>query len=549
MEISKNIYNNDFKKKIEATIKLFLKEKKKLEINEILVYVGVDIESINDTDIYRKLVKQTFDLKNKILYKKIDKIIKSMTENGEKIKEEEVLSKVGIVSCLHNNETIPLYLHISNTIKSLKSKNKINNSKNVKSAKTNKKLKHTEDNVNVVDNVNKVELQNNVKLQDDVQIQNEVELQPVAQNDVIVEKEDDVEIYEDFISLEPDNSNLYTLTIKGMISLIKQERVILNLYSENNDVQRNEVWDNNKKSLLIDTIIGDEVDVPTLIFVKKDDKYMVADGKQRLITINSFINDGFKLSKNTKNFEQYEIANLKFSQLPTKLKNKILDSKISFQEIPYKSDIQIAELFIRLNSGEKLKPVEIWRASLGEKLPFVQKVAKHRCFKCFNFTKAQVNRFCDVEIALDLIMEELTPGSDHNKKTKETFVSSNSKYADFVDEFKNSIETKLDYIADALYDKDKEIVKTITSSANKIIVYRIIDLAINSGISSEEFYTFLEGYFTNKRNSYSRIAGHTSTSNKSSLNKRYKHIYDALKKYIKNQKQLSEDVNDNSETA
>lgn len=556
MENTIKVDSRELQKKADQVIKALLKERKKLDNNEILTMAGIDSDIIKETSLYTELIEQVRNIKNKILFKEIEKVIKSMSKKGEKIEHDVVLSTLG-VGTEHTAETIPLYAHITDIVKGLnsetannkntnknKGKNKVTTKGSEKNTKNNKKVEINSSEEVKTENIEDVKHENLIVASEN----NSVELDQKDKTEEVLEQ-NDIEILEETVTLDENSSNVYGVTIRGMVTMIKQKRVALNLYSENNDVQRNEVWDNNKKSLLIDTILSDDVDVPTLIFVKKDDTYMVADGKQRLIAITSYVNDGFKLSKHMKKFGEHEIANLKFSQLPRELQNKILNNKITFQEIPYKSDEQIAELFIRLNSGEKLKPVEIWRASLGNKLPFVQKVAKHRCFKCFNFTKSQVTRFYDVETALDLIMEELVPGSDHNKKTKESFVASNSKYADFVDDFKNSIETKLDYIADTLDGKDKEIVKVITSSANKIIVYRVIDVAINSGISTQDFYAFLEGYFTNKRNSYKKIAGHTSTSNKSSLNKRYTHISDALKKYVKELKTAQEDVNNSGETA
>lgn len=556
MENTIKVDSRELQKKAEQAIKSLLKERKKLDNDEILAMAGIDIDIIKETSLYTELVEQIRNIKNKALFKEIEKEIKAMSKKGEKVDHDVILNTLG-VSAEHTPETIPLYAHITDIIKNLKTdnidtkntaNNKGKNQENKKvSARNNKKTKKIQGNSSAeTKNENIGE-----KKQEDMVIASEnssVEVNKDNSSKEIIEQ-NNIEILEEDVILEQSSSNVYGLNVKGIVTMIKQQRVALNLYSDNNDVQRNEVWDNNKKSLLIDTILSDDVEVPTLIFVKKGDIYMVADGKQRLISITSFVNDGFKLSKATKKVGDIEIANLKFSQLPEELQDKILNSKITFQEIEYKSDEQVAEIFVRLNSGEKLKPVEIWRASLGNKLPFVQKVAKHRCFKYFNFTRSQVIRFYDVETALDLIMEELVPGSDHNKKTKENFVASNSKYADFVDDFKNSIETKLDYFADTFEGKDKETVKIVTTSANKIIVYRVIDVAINSGISAQEFYTFLEGYFTNKKNSYDRIAGKTSTSNKSSLEKRYKHLLNELKKYIKNIKTSQENINNSGETA
>lgn len=516
--------SSEFNRTVNKVIKDMIKEKKHLDYENILTIAGVNTENIKETPLYLKLVSQVKKIKNKILFKEIEKVIKETTNKGNKVDHEEVLKTLGM-DIGHTEETIPLYAHITDVIKGVNAKTTVSNVRKYK--KNNKGERQDNKTGSSLVEKNSANTQKNIS--DTLENPNNNNIKKVE--------------------LEKNSSDVYSVTVDSIRVMLKDGKITFKLYSKNNDVQRNEVWDNNKKSLLIDTLLNDDIKVPTLVFVKKADTYMVADGKQRLISITSFINDKFKLSKSINKVGDIEVANLKFSQLPEELQNKILNSKITFQEIEYKSDEQVTELFVRLNSGEKLKSVEIWRASLGNKLPFVQKVARHRCFKYFNFTRSQVTRFYDVETALDLIMEELEPGSDHNKKTKENFVASNSKYADFVEDFKSSVKVKLDYFADTFDGKEKDKIKLITASSNKILIYRILDVAIGSGISAQEFYNFLEGYFTNKNHSYDKIAGRTSTSNKSSLEKRYKHLSNQLKRYIKNMNNTHENVNNGGETA
>lgn len=323
--------------------------------------------------------------------------------------------------------------------------------------------------------------------------------------------------------------NVFTISIFELINLIKDGDLSLELLANESNIQRDDVWNKEKKSLFIDSILNNSSEIPAIILINKDNKFMVADGKQRILSILGYVNDEFKLSKKCGS----EYSNLKFSNLPDEERDIILNKELLIHEIPYSSDDQLRNTFIRLNCGEKLKAIEVWRASLGNKLPLIQGIASHDLFSLFYFTTSQLKRFTDTEIALDLLMEELNPGSDHNKRAKEIFVN---KEEDFIldnDVLKNNILNKLNYLFTSLNSRPQEYIKIITSSVNKILIYRLVTEAINYNINEDDFYSFLEQYFTNPKNSYVKIAGRTSTSNKSSLVMRYKHLLRSFRKYIK----------------
>lgn len=331
-------------------------------------------------------------------------------------------------------------------------------------------------------------------------------------------------------------TNVYSITVGELCELVDNGIICLNLFAENNDIQRNDVWGIDKKTKFIDTLLDDDMSAPTLIFVKKDDYYMVVDGKQRISSTVSYVNDDFKLNSNT---SCKNLIGRKFSKLSQEEKNILLNKRLSFQDIPFKSETQLKELFIRFNSGEKLKPIEIWRASLGNKLPFLNEMVKHEVFKYLEFTNKQLMHFADIETALDFILEQQTPGSDHNKKTKEAYAISCGIYDEFSANFKNHIIMKLDYMKESLMlGKDekidnKKVLNSIVKSANKILIFRLVDEAINLGMSNKDFYLFIQDYFLNPEFTYDKIAGTTSTSNKSSLIVRYNHLLKELKKIIR----------------
>lgn len=76
-------------------------------------------------------------------------------------------------------------------------------------------------------------------------------------------------------------------TMGTIVDLINRDKIDLNP-----EMQRREVWDNKKKSKLIESIILN-IPIPQIILAEKKEKkgtYMVIDGKQRLLSIVQFLN-------------------------------------------------------------------------------------------------------------------------------------------------------------------------------------------------------------------------------------------------------------------
>ena len=93
-------------------------------------------------------------------------------------------------------------------------------------------------------------------------------------------------------------------------------------------IQRKEdQWNKKKKSLLIlsgiQGIIIPGVFAKETLNEKNDTIWEVLDGKQRLTTLNSFLNDEFKLDKTLP--EEY--ANKKFSELDEETQNSLINIK------------------------------------------------------------------------------------------------------------------------------------------------------------------------------------------------------------------------------
>lgn len=133
------------------------------------------------------------------------------------------------------------------------------------------------------------------------------------------------------------------------------------------EYQRNFIWDNSRKSRLIESIIINIPIPPIFLYEIEFAKYEIMDGLQRISTIIDFLNDKFVLE----GLEIWSELNGKsFSQLPETIKDGIrrryLSAVILLKEsakTKQQEDEMKRFMFDRLNSGGvKLEPQEIRNA-------------------------------------------------------------------------------------------------------------------------------------------------------------------------------------------
>jgi len=168
------------------------------------------------------------------------------------------------------------------------------------------------------------------------------------------------EIFENKIKIEPK-----VMSIESLFN--NPERVEKTDYKP--FYQRNYVWDDEKATYFIESILlGTEI--PPLIYFRNSDKVEVIDGRQRYQTILRFINSEFKLKKNgLQKLDNVGIANKNFKDLDAQLQDLFWDTKLRIIEFSFHSqslideeleDVVKKEIFKRYNSGiTPLKPTEI----------------------------------------------------------------------------------------------------------------------------------------------------------------------------------------------
>ena len=148
------------------------------------------------------------------------------------------------------------------------------------------------------------------------------------------------QIEEEYIGIEDGIDNFEENELPYNVNDIRVEQKMITIFQVeywiSNGVldlqpeyQRNLVWDNQRKSLLIESLLL-KIPIPAFYLdEKKDGTKSVIDGLQRLSAIHSFLNDEFELRK----LEYLSSCDgKKFSQLDNKYKSYVLDFLLIFWE-------------------------------------------------------------------------------------------------------------------------------------------------------------------------------------------------------------------------
>jgi hypothetical protein len=174
--------------------------------------------------------------------------------------------------------------------------------------------------------------------------------------------------------------------------------------------QRRDVWNAKARSYLIDTIIRGKP-IPKLYMrqsVNPSNRRTtreIVDGQQRLRTILSFIDNGFRISKT----HNSDFGGRYFSQLDATTQSDILKYEFVVDLLQDMPDNEVYDVFARLNTySEKLKPQELRNAKwFGEFKSSVYLLTKGWVgFLVENevFTAKQVLRMNEAEFISELLL-------------------------------------------------------------------------------------------------------------------------------------------------
>jgi hypothetical protein len=162
------------------------------------------------------------------------------------------------------------------------------------------------------------------------------------------------------------NSNPRTYSVDWLVTQRKAGKINTDI-----SIQRQSVWTHLHQSNLIVAILYN-VPISNLWFEKdgRGRSYKVIDGKQRTLTLCSYIADEFPLSNKIRYHivDGIDVRGLKFSQLDEELQGKILEYQLTITMIEKMDSEERAVVFYMGNQSVPLADVHFLPVVLGEDL-------------------------------------------------------------------------------------------------------------------------------------------------------------------------------------
>ena len=182
--------------------------------------------------------------------------------------------------------------------------------------------------------------------------------------------------------------------------------------------QRNPVWTPRQKGFLIDTILNGypipELYMQDITNERGEKKYIVVDGQQRITACLDFV--GGRITIDTKDSPTF--GDLTFDDLTPDQKKTIYGYQFVVRVLPEISDIEIREIFQRLNrnnvalNSQELRQATYWG-------PFIETMNSLATLENWSrigvFTSNDIKRMLDVEFISELSIAYLH--GLQNKKT------------------------------------------------------------------------------------------------------------------------------------
>lgn len=321
-------------------------------------------------------------------------------------------------------------------------------------------------------------------------------------------------------------------TVKRMVKLWEKGEITFD-----NVVQRNYVWDNARKSLLIHSVLTG-YPVPSLYVVKTEDSCNdMLDGKQRCEAFKSFKEDGFELTDvpevavETEDGEVvvYDLNGRTFSTLPEDMQDTVNDFVLSincFENCI--TDEEIHEMFFRLNNGKPLSAIELTRVR-AKSMNMIKEIAEHDLFKNA-LTEKALARYTNEDIVIKswVMLNETEP----SLATKD--IRSIMEKADLTQKDAKELKEIYDRIMDVhnilLERENKRAAKRIVTRTHMISVVPFVKESLERKISEEGFANWFEQFFCGARSATNCIPYNSATGSGSAKKESVKKRHLALKK-------------------
>lgn len=296
-------------------------------------------------------------------------------------------------------------------------------------------------------------------------------------------------------------------------------------------------WKLIDKSLLIHSILVD-YDIPAIYSVDgvgNDKMYSVIDGKQRSTVLADYLNDGFELHLDTPKAihkgTEYDVAQLKFSELDEPLQNAIRNYSLRMIYFVNITNDEIFEMFFRLNNGRQLSKQQKVKSKMGIDIALFMK-------------ELSENEFINSKIVLT--------DNQRNNSEYETVLTQAMMLIDNEYQLKSFSARDIEGYTQILKEKDVSYLDKIRATVEYLNqVYKgaesgvelkkvnapiLIAVASKVGaeLSPEKFYEWT-GYFANEiqkeESPYQEFVG-KSTTNKGKVEGRYAFMLNHAREFI-----------------
>ena len=283
--------------------------------------------------------------------------------------------------------------------------------------------------------------------------------------------------------------------VSTIVEMVASKRIDLEIPQ-----QRGKVWRKLKSSLYINSIIVGVFSGVFYFNYKTDENiYECLDGQQRITAMCSYKNDEFALSKETPSVEydgkEMKIANLKFSQLPKTLQNRIdqfcprIEYKINMTEE------EVSETIKRINSGTPFAARDVARMDIKSR-DVIKRIKLHPAIqKGINLVNRR--RFQDEDMIGQIWYLCYTGNTsllskDIGAALEEQVISIEQEqeimvFLDNVFELFNKTDTKS--------KEDRRIFRKLVSKAHLPLVGYAAYIANEKGVGAEEFIERMIRFF------------------------------------------------------
>ena len=283
-------------------------------------------------------------------------------------------------------------------------------------------------------------------------------------------------------------------TAKTLVNQMKRGNV-----NFDNAVQRGLVWDVEKKSLLIHSMVYGYA-IPAMYFTRDENKvYDSLDGKQRSNAICEFLNDEFALATDTPpvydddgNME--DISGMTFSQLPEWVQDRINEYSLTIYYYEDMTEQEIREFFRRLNNGKPLTAVELTRVNTPCLVVF-QQLAEHDAIQNV-VTAAGKRRFTDENIAMQLYHMATVENPDFSTKSFREWAKSVMTDDEVIGKIQSGLDAYCAFFAELDPVEDKKILRTIKTRTHFVSCAYYCYLAVQNEATQDEINQTLRTFFS-----------------------------------------------------